>query len=99
MLNPGELQATHIVGGNLTYKHVSGDTYQVKLVLRRDCLLGSPEAEFDNPASISIFTAGGSLAIWLSNNGQIKIPFTASDTLNQFIRSDCGFEGTQVVIF
>ncbi len=98
MLNPGELQATHIVGGNLTYKHVSGDTYQVKLVLRRDCLLGSPEAEFDNPASISIFTAGGSLAIWLSNNGQIKIPFTASDTLNQFIRSDCGFEGTQVCV-
>jgi gliding motility-associated-like protein len=93
-----DVAATHIVGGNLTYKHVSGDLYEVKVVLRRDCFLGSPEADFDNPASVGIFTAGGSLAVWLANNGQIRMPFMSSDTLNEFIRSDCGFEGTQVCV-
>jgi gliding motility-associated-like protein len=97
---PNTVHATHIVGGNLTYKYISGNRYQVKLVLRRDCFLGSPEAEFDNPASIAVFTAGGDLAKWLPGltNGQILIPFMASDTLNEFIRSDCGFEGTQVCV-
>lgn len=97
-LIPEDISATHIVGGNITYKHVSGDIYQVKLVLRRDCFLGSPEAQFDDPASIGIFTGSGALAIWLANNGQIRIPFMASDTLNEYIQSDCGFEGTQVCV-
>ena len=95
---PSESWATHIVGGNLTYRHISGTTYQVRLTLRRDCLLGSPEAQFDDPASIGIFTSSGALAIWVGNNGQLKIPFMSSDTLNQYIRSDCGFEGTQVCV-
>lgn len=98
VLLPNEGFATHIVGGNLTYKHLFGDAYQVKLVLRRDCLLGSAEAEFDNPASIGIFTSGGALAQWLGNNGQLKLPFMSSDTLNEYIQSDCGFEGTQVCV-
>ena len=93
-----EISATHIVGGNLTYKHISGDMYQVKIVLRRDCFLGDPEAEFDNPASVGIFTSGGALAVWLGNSGQIRMPFMSSDTLNEFIKSDCGFEGTQVCV-
>jgi len=97
-LIPEDISATHIVGGNITYKHVSGDIYQVKLVLRRDCFLGSPEAQFDDPASIGIFTGSGALAIWLANNGQLRIPFMTSDTLNEYIQSDCGFEGTQVCV-
>ncbi|MBC7885458.1 MAG: PKD domain-containing protein [Saprospiraceae bacterium] len=95
---PADIHTTHIVGGNLTYRHLGGEIYQVKLVLRRDCFLGSPEAEFDDPASIGIFTSGGALAQWLANNGQIKIPFMSSDTLNEYIQSDCGFEGTQVCV-
>ncbi len=98
LIVPTDTYATHIVGGNLTYKHVIGDVYQVRLVLRRDCFLGSPEAEFDDPASIGIFTAGGALAGWLANNGQLKLKFMNSDTLNEYIQSDCGFEGTQVCV-
>jgi len=98
ILVPKEVEATHIVGGNLTYRHISGDLYQVKLVMRRDCFLGSPEAQFDDPASIGIFTGSGALAIWLANNGQLRIPFMSSDTLNEYIQSDCGFEGTQVCV-
>lgn len=95
-----ESEATHIVGGQLTYKHLGGNSYQVKLTLRRDCYLGSPEAEFDNPASIGVFTAAGDLAKWLPGlkEGQLFLPFMASDTLNEYIKSDCGFEGTQVCV-
>lgn len=95
-----EVEATHIVGGEMTYRHLGGTSYQVRLTLRRDCFLGSPEAEFDNPASVGVFTANGDLASWLPglNGGQLLLPFMASDTLNEFIRSDCGFEGTQVCV-
>ena len=93
-----DVMGTHIVGGNLTYRRVSSDVYQVRLTLRRDCLLGSPEAQFDDPASIGIFSASGGLITSLANNGEIRLRYNASDTLNQFVRSDCGFEGTQVCV-
>ncbi|MBK9152100.1 MAG: gliding motility-associated C-terminal domain-containing protein [Saprospiraceae bacterium] len=97
-LVPDRVSATHIVGGNLTYRRVTSDVYQVRLTLRRDCLLGSPEAQFDDPASIGIFTPSGALITSLANNGEIRLRFNSSDTLNQYIRSDCGFEGTQVCV-
>ncbi|MBK9736712.1 MAG: gliding motility-associated C-terminal domain-containing protein [Saprospiraceae bacterium] len=97
-LIPYEVAATHIVGGNITYKHISGNVYQVKLVLRRDCFLGSPEAQFDSLASVGIFSYGGTLQTDFGNNGQLKLLFMSSDTLNEYVESDCGFEGTQVCV-
>lgn len=94
MPNVGE--STHIVGGNITYKSIGnvpgGKGFRVSLTLRRDCLLGSPEAEFDNPAIVGVFSSDGTFIT------SIKMPFMSSDTLNEFIRSDCGFEGTQVCV-
>ncbi|MBK9253964.1 MAG: gliding motility-associated C-terminal domain-containing protein [Saprospiraceae bacterium] len=93
-----KIQATHIVGGELTYRRISPEVFQVRLTLRRDCLLGSPDAQFDPVASIGIFSSSGAPLTSLADNGQLRIPFMASDTLNQYIRSDCGFEGTQVCV-
>ena len=92
------IHATHIVGGELIYKHVEGDTYQITLTVRRDCFLGAPDAEFDNPARLAIYTNEGIIASWLGKFGFIEIPFIADDTLNTTIRSDCGFLGPQVCI-
>jgi gliding motility-associated-like protein len=89
-------QASHIVAGNLTYKHESGDNYRIKLTLRRDCFLG--QVGFDTTAFIWIFTSAGESATGISNNGTLKIPLMGADTLNEFIRSDCGFEGDQVCV-
>lgn len=36
--------ATHLVGGGLALKHISGTTYEIQLRLLRDCLNGTPEA-------------------------------------------------------
>ena len=101
-----QVYATHIIGGNMTYKHIAGDTFEIKLVLRRDCFLGSPEAEFDDPARIYVFDDQGQQAKFLSGlnpdqtkfyDGYMRLPFMASDTLNEFIRSDCGFKELRFV--
>lgn len=49
----GKLHATHIVGGELNYRCLGGDTYELKLTIYRDCYNGVPF--FDNPAAIGIF--------------------------------------------
>lgn len=94
---PNVGKSTHIVGGNITYKSIGnvpgGKGFTVRLTLRRDCFLGSPEAEFDNPAYVGIFSAKD--GTWIRS---FTMPFMSSDTLNEFIRSDCGFEGTQVCV-
>lgn len=86
-----DVEATHIVGGNITYRHVTGSMYQIRLTLRRDC--GSAENEpFDSNARIGVFDlkSGGAY--------NIALPLMTSDTLNEFISSDCGFEGMQVCV-
>jgi gliding motility-associated-like protein len=43
LFNTFSLSAYHIVGGDFTYKHLSGNTFEMKLVLFRDCYsIGAP---------------------------------------------------------
>lgn len=50
------LKGTHIVGGEMTYKHMNKDTYEVKLRLYIDCFNGSLEAiAQDLRANFSVF--------------------------------------------
>lgn len=93
-----EAGATHVVGGELKYRSLGNDRYEITLVFRRDCLLGAPDAQFDNPANVWIFNGNGNLQTNLGANGRLKMNFNSSDTLNEFIMSDCGFEGTQVCV-
>lgn len=93
-----DLSATHIVGGNMTYRKVGPDLYEITFTMRRDCELGSPEAQFDDPAVVAIYGATGGLQFNLGNFGKISMPYMADDTLNTFIMSDCGFEGAQVCV-
>ncbi len=46
--------ATHIVGGDMTYKCLGNDRYEVTLMVYRDCFNGNPEADYDDPVSIAI---------------------------------------------
>ena len=52
-------QATHIVGGEITYECLGNDHYKINLVIFRDCDTG--EAPFDNPASLGIFNRDNNL--------------------------------------
>lgn len=44
--------ATHIVGGEITYKCLGNDSFEIKLSVYRDCFNGVPE--FDDPAALGI---------------------------------------------
>jgi gliding motility-associated-like protein len=58
--------ATHIVGGEIFYECLGGDQYRVTLHLYRDCILG--EAEFDDPATITVFNSSGAIFTTLYPN-------------------------------
>lgn len=96
--NIGEMSATHIVGGDITYRHVEEDVYEVDFTFRRDCFTGADDAQFDNQAIIYIFDEDGNLMLPLGNGGRIIMNLNPDDTLNTFIESDCGFEGAQVCV-
>jgi len=72
------LRATHIIGGELYYDCLGGNNYLITLKVYRDCLNG--QAPFDNPASISVWDAGGNLlqTINLPFPGANNVPFTPS---------------------
>ncbi len=88
--------ATHIVGGDMTYKCLGNDRYEISLTVRRDCDNGEPE--FDDPASVGIFDSDGNIIFELGIAGSLLIPFNDDDTLNTFIESDCGFMGSPVCV-
>ena len=51
------VNAAHLVGGEISYQCVGGNKYAVKLRVYRDC--GGGGAQFDAQAAITIFDVGG----------------------------------------
>lgn len=98
---PSSIWATHIVGGDLTYRCIGNDRYEVTLMVYRDCNFGNPEAIFDDPASIGIFDSEGNLQIHLGSPenlgtlGQILVKFNPDDTIR--VQSDCFMDGDEGV--
>lgn len=76
-----EAFATHIVGGELNYKHLGGNNYEIRLTVYRDCYVGVPP--FDNPAFVGIFDSNNSLLQTL------QMPFRGLDTLPPAINDPC----------
>ncbi len=74
--------ATHIVGGVVYYKKLTGNTYEIKLIVYRDCFYGVPP--FDAPASIGFFDGA-------TNNLFTEVLLSTSDSVNvpNFVNNDC----------
>ncbi len=51
--------ATHIIGGEITYKYLGNNNYKITLKVYRDCNTG--QAPFDDPAVLGVFNGQGSL--------------------------------------
>ncbi|HMG16507.1 MAG TPA: gliding motility-associated C-terminal domain-containing protein [Saprospiraceae bacterium] len=50
-----KIHATHIVGGELTYRCLShNDQYEITLIVYRDCI--HAKAEFDSPACVAVYS-------------------------------------------
>ncbi|MFO0323101.1 MAG: PKD domain-containing protein [Bacteroidota bacterium] len=54
-----ETKATHIVGGELNYKYLGGNNYEIRLTIYRDACVGL--VGFDSPASLGVFNSSNNL--------------------------------------
>jgi gliding motility-associated-like protein len=81
--------ATHIVGGELNYRCLGNDQYEISLTVFRDCFNANPAAYFDDPASIGIFDVNNNLLTSLGENGQLLIPLMNDDTLDPTLFDSC----------
>ena len=52
-------KATHLVGGEMSYERLAGNTVRVTLIVYRDDVNGNPNAFFDDPATISFYADNG----------------------------------------
>lgn len=77
------LSATHIVGGEITYKCLGNNQYEITLIVFRDCYTGEPW--FDSPASIGVFDAQWNLV------KELRIPWNpaSNDTLPIILNDPC----------
>ncbi|MCC6724351.1 MAG: gliding motility-associated C-terminal domain-containing protein [Saprospiraceae bacterium] len=84
LLLPMAANATHIVGGEMTYKCLGNNLYEIKLTIFRDCYNGEPW--FDDPAAIGIFANESNQLL-----DSILIPLDSmlNDTLDPTLDNDC----------
>lgn len=99
-LNPFLSNASHIVGGEISYNCLGGNTFEIKLTVYRDCYFGASNAEFDPEASIGIFDANNDLVLSLlgAPGGQLLIPATVDDTLDIIISDPCLFPPEEICV-
>lgn len=79
--------SSHIVGGEVTYKKLSGDRYEIQLQVFRDCINGNPAAYFDTPAYISIFDRRFPFAT--TPTDYLELFPLGDDTLNLTLYDSC----------
>jgi gliding motility-associated-like protein len=77
------VKATHIVGGELTYRCLGNNQYELTLIVYRDCYTGVPW--FDNPASIGIFNENWDLV----DQSLVSLDSSINDTLPIILSNPC----------
>lgn len=75
------LLASHIVGGDMYYEHISGDSYRITVVLFRDC--ASSGAAYDDPMYVTIYDAN------LNQVTNVAINFPGSSVLPVILNNPC----------
>ncbi len=81
--------ATHIIGGELFYDCLGGNTYRITLKVYRDCFLG--QAPYDDPAKITVWTGNGGYVqvIEVPFPGSTNVPFVSSNPCFQAPANVC----------
>ena len=80
--------ASHIVGGEMNYRFLGNNDYEITLTVYRDCFNGIPP--FDDPASIGIFDDRGNLI------NTIEANITRQQSVPNAINSPCVTPPTNV---
>lgn len=84
ILSSAWLQATHIIGGSMSYNSLGNQAYEIRLEVIRDCIGANATATFDDPANVGIYDEFGSLQIQLGQFGQLwmDLDLTTIDTIS-----------------
>jgi len=83
----GQMCATHIVGGEISYEDLGDGVYRVRLVVYRDCGPTNQNGTgFDNAASVGIFNSTGQLVDLMN----IPLSFQNVDELPVVLENPCG---------
>ena len=81
LLSFGQLKATHIVGGEVNYRCLGSNMYEISVRVFRDCDTGVPW--FDNPASVGVFDMNDSLIF------DLRLNMRENDTLDLNLSDPC----------
>lgn len=81
---PLVVQGTHIVGGEMNYRCLGNNQYEVSLTVFRDCDSGVPW--FDNPAGIGVFDAQSNVRLF---SRSIALNSAINDTLDIYLPDSC----------
>lgn len=95
-ISGNSLNATHIVGGDITYRCLGFGDYEITLTVRRDCQNG--DEPFDNTAHVGIFDGYGNLLPWFGTGGMVQIQNPTIDTIDTSLDQGCNFLGNPVCV-
>jgi gliding motility-associated-like protein len=92
--NATQLQATHIVGGDMTYRCLGNNEYEITLTVYRDCFYGDIHAYFDSIASVGVFNSNNQLV------QELLIPLNPmlNDTLDLPFADSCLFIASDICV-
>jgi len=74
-------RASHIVGGDIYYDYLGGNSYRFYITLYRDC--NSTGAQYDNPLQLAVYISSNSLIY------NVAIPFPGSVILPVIFNNPC----------
>ncbi len=88
--NAVSVNATHIIGGAVSYECLGNNSYRITLAIYRDCAFGN--AAFDDPAHVSIYNSANVLV------QNIAMPFPGSTPLATTINNPCYTPPTNICV-
>lgn len=92
------VKATHMVGGDFSYKSLGKGSFEITLTIRRDCQFGADDAFFDNRAVIAVFNQNGTFMKEIGHRGGFFLDYIGNDTLNESLNIECGVLGAPVCV-
>jgi gliding motility-associated-like protein len=81
ILMTGQVFATHLVGGEMNYRYLGNDSFEITLKIYRDCYNGV--APFDNPANIGVFDSNNNLYT------SFEMPLDSINSIANVVNSPC----------
>lgn len=87
LIFPFPLQASHIVGGEITYRCLGDNKYEISMTLYRDCFYGVPY--FDQPAFLGFFNEDNERVQTVGENGMLRMQVRNDDTLSPVLENPC----------